>query len=539
MSPMIEQFVAAPMAPQGTPLTPMQPAITPAPIQQVANFTVGADMPRPNLLINGGFEQWSNGPGPFTQAGQVCADSWVVTANRNGQVPSVSRVQPSNPPNGSLSALKITGNNNVGNLVTQTIDPSICPLNGVTVAFTCLVFAPVASQVQVIVGVLGDVGYQLPQPLDGNGTWQQILMTCTLPSNPATVSVALAGAGSADFIFDNATLVVGSAPANYQPGMGGPIGPAGSSQGPQGIQGVAGPVGATGPAGTPGALGQTGATGPQGVQGQPGATGSTGAQGPAGPVGPQGSTGTGILMKGSVATVAALPSTGNTQGDAYIVQADDSLRIWDGTKWVSGGSIQGPPGAAGPQGIQGATGNTGAQGLTGTTGAVGPTGPQGLTGATGATGPQGIQGATGLTGATGAQGIQGIQGIQGPSGVVQNVIKTAVDAQSSTSTTAVIIPNSSVTITTTGGTVLVFASLSASNNSNNRVNYLSLFADSVLVSNGASATIASGVGTLSAFWRLTPAAGSHTYALGWSSAAGTLATTTDTPRSLLVMEVKP
>jgi Chaperone of endosialidase/Collagen triple helix repeat (20 copies) len=140
---------------------------------------------------------------------------------------------------------------------------------------------------------------------------------------------------------------------------------------------IPGPPGPTGPQGPQGNTGSTGAQGPQGVQGVPG------------PTGPQGATGTGVTMKGSVATSGNLPPTGNTQGDAYIVQADDSLWIWDGTKWVSGGSIQGPPGATGPQGVQGPTGSTGPPG------AQGAQGPQGVKGDTGATGTQGPTGATG------------------------------------------------------------------------------------------------------------------------------------------------
>jgi len=46
------------------------------------------------------------------------------------------------------------------------------------------------------------------------------------------------------------------------------------------------------------------------------------------------------------------PNT-NRQGDAYIVQSDDSFWMWDGTTWVNGGSIQGPQGAQGPQGVKG------------------------------------------------------------------------------------------------------------------------------------------------------------------------------------------
>ena len=71
-------------------------------------------------------------------------------------------------------------------------------------------------------------------------------------------------------------------------------------------------------------------------------------------------------MQGSVATSGQLPTSGNAQGDAYIVQADDSLWIWDGSAWVSGGSIQGPQGAPGAPGATGPAGQGVAAG--GTTG---------------------------------------------------------------------------------------------------------------------------------------------------------------------------
>jgi hypothetical protein len=122
-------------------------------------------------------------------------------------------------------------------------------------------------------------------------------------------------------------------------------------------------------------------------------------------------------MKGSVATSGNLPASGNHQGDAYIVQSDDSLWIWDGTQWVSGGSIQGPPGATGSTGAQGPAGATGAQGPQGTTGAQGPKGDPGTAGATGPQGPQGTTGATGATGPQGPAGPTGPTGPQGPQGI--------------------------------------------------------------------------------------------------------------------------
>lgn len=125
-------------------------------------------------------------------------------------------------------------------------------------------------------------------------------------------------------------------------GAEGPVGPEGP-QGPIGLEGPPGPVGSIGPEGPPGPTGPAGPEGPQGP-------GGVGPMGPPGPTGPEGPIGAGITPKGNVPTFGDLPATGNTKGDMYIVQADDSMWTWDGTQWVNGGSIQGPQGPMGPQG---------------------------------------------------------------------------------------------------------------------------------------------------------------------------------------------
>jgi len=124
----------------------------------------------------------------------------------------------------------------------------------------------------------------------------------------------------------------------------------------------------------------------RGAQGEPGSTGATG---------PQGLPGPGIVIKGSVPLFSNLPANSNQVGDAYIVEQDGELYIWDGVQWNSVGTIVGSTGATG------LIGPTGFTGLTGSTGASGPQGATGLTGATGI----GSTGATGDTGATGASGF--------------------------------------------------------------------------------------------------------------------------------------
>ena len=155
----------------------------------------------------------------------------------------------------------------------------------------------------------------------------------------------------------------------------------------------------------------------RGAQGEPGSTGATGATGPAGP---------GIVVKGSVPLLINLPSSGNLTGDAYIVEQNGQLYIWDGNSWDPVGQIVGSTGATGLTGptgftgLTGSTGTTGPQGATGigATGATGQIGATGLTGGTGSTGSTGLTGATGQTGATGigATGATGIQGATGPQG---------------------------------------------------------------------------------------------------------------------------
>ncbi|WP_143593584.1 collagen-like protein [Synechococcus sp. 1G10] len=176
----------------------------------------------------------------------------------------------------------------------------------------------------------------------------------------------------------------------------------GNIRGPQGPQGPAGPAGASGPAGATGAAGPQGSVGAVGAQGPAGSTGPAGATGPAGPTGPtgpQGAAGTGINLKGNVATQAQLPSSGQLDGDAYVVATvppdrTNVLFVWDTetTQWVDAGSISGPAGPAGPAGSAGPTG---------------PAGGTGPAGATGATGPQGIQGPIGPTGVAGPAGTRG------------------------------------------------------------------------------------------------------------------------------------
>ena len=162
--------------------------------------------------------------------------------------------------------------------------------------------------------------------------------------------------------------------------------------------------------GATGGVAQLDITGKVPLEQLPDGFGVTGATGPTGEAGPTGAQGVNINFVGSVANTGALPSSGNDVNDAYIVDADGNLWVWNGSSWNDAGQIVGPQGVTGEAGATGVTGPTGEAGATGSTGAVGETGS---TGAQGQTGVTGNDGATGATGATGADALWNFTGAYG------------------------------------------------------------------------------------------------------------------------------
>ena len=155
-------------------------------------------------------------------------------------------------------------------------------------------------------------------------------------------------------------------------------------------------------------LGTVGPIGPQGPQGE---VGPQGARGPSGLPGPRGPQGSGLLVKGSVATRNDLSSISSpANGDIYVVSDTEELAVWDGSFWIYIQRLRGEQGPEGETGPQGPKGEQGEQGIAGAQGLTGPQGDQGPAGA------QGIKGDPGTAGADGAQGLQGPQGPAGPQG---------------------------------------------------------------------------------------------------------------------------
>lgn len=97
--------------------------------------------------------------------------------------------------------------------------------------------------------------------------------------------------------------------------------------------------------------------------------------------GEKGDPGTSVTIKGTKDNESQLPTSGNTNGDGYIISG--FLYVWDGSKWNNVGEIKGPKGdtgETGPQGPQGPKGDKGDKGDDGDKGDPGVPGNPGQDG---------------------------------------------------------------------------------------------------------------------------------------------------------------
>lgn len=185
--------------------------------------------------------------------------------------------------------------------------------------------------------------------------------------------------------------------------------------------GMPGPQGPAGPAGVTSARGETLPPGSEvevslenrvlTVKVPRGDKGDTGAQGPRGVQGQKGDKGDGLQIDYTAASSGELPSSGVTEGQTGIVNGE--LFVWDGSRWLSQGMMQGAKGDKGDTGAAGVTPSITMSATVGNT--VGTPSVQVVKGGTVAA-PSFAFAFSNLKGAAGAKGDRGPQGPAGADG---------------------------------------------------------------------------------------------------------------------------
>jgi len=182
----------------------------------VTNAKLGTDTARLNLLVNGGFEIWQRGNGPFSTA-VLSADMWTVGPNGSDTI-SVSK-DTTNVDAGSnvAAACTVTVGSGAGlTNLSQTIKRSdFTGIAGKTLTLSVRVRCATANAVRA--SIYDGAAWQHGTFHPGDGTYRTLTITATTGAAVTQVNASVTFAVSCTAYVDNAMLVVGSVPADYAP----------------------------------------------------------------------------------------------------------------------------------------------------------------------------------------------------------------------------------------------------------------------------------------------------------------------------------
>lgn len=177
--------------------------------QLVRNQDLASDIPRRNLLTNGGVDTWQRGNGPFTAQAVNTADRWIISFGASSTM-SVSRDTTNYDGNSLAAAAIVYTHVNASNLYQPFSNSDILPYQMRTkpVTFLVRVRASVANGVRAFLDG-GAGGLRIySQYHTGDGTWQTLVVTTPSGTgNPLQVGLNLEASGT--YYMDNATLVQG------------------------------------------------------------------------------------------------------------------------------------------------------------------------------------------------------------------------------------------------------------------------------------------------------------------------------------------
>lgn len=181
----------------------------------IQNIDLGPDVPRAQLLTNGGFEIWQRGNGPFTGPGVFSTDRWSNAIGGTDTM-SVSR-DTANVDASSLAcaAVTFTKGSGSGTALQQSLADQLGQLGGRTISVSIRVKTSTANAVRIRFfdgTTISNSSYHT-----GNGAYQTLALTVTLPSNPTAIFAGVQFDASCTAYLDNAMLVVGSQATDYVP----------------------------------------------------------------------------------------------------------------------------------------------------------------------------------------------------------------------------------------------------------------------------------------------------------------------------------
>lgn len=177
------------------------------------NIDFLAATPLQNLLLNGGFEVWQRGVGPFTADLAYTADRWVMDEVGTTAL-SVTRDTNSEVNSQYCAAVVVSSYNTESYLYQKLEDWQ--SLKGKEITFSIRVKTTTAAAVRVQisdgVGTTTSTTYH-----EGTGVFQTLSITRTISASATSVQVYVVFNANCTAYLDNAVLVLGPVAAEYVP----------------------------------------------------------------------------------------------------------------------------------------------------------------------------------------------------------------------------------------------------------------------------------------------------------------------------------
>lgn len=180
---------------------------------QSPTVAVGA---KANLLINGGFEIWQRGAGPFTASGAYSADRWSCFISGTDALSIAKDTTHVDSGSGACLAATVTHGTGIGTTISQKLEDTV-QLNGLTLSFSLRASCGVVGSARIGISVDGGSTWTWGAANTGSShTFETLTVTATLAGATAAF-VGVEFLASDTVYLDNAMLVVGPSPVNYIP----------------------------------------------------------------------------------------------------------------------------------------------------------------------------------------------------------------------------------------------------------------------------------------------------------------------------------
>ena len=189
---------------------------------QVGASSGSAAAPLVSTLVNGGFEIWQRGAGAFNVTGAYAADRWQLSIAGTDTL-SVAREAVVKSTNSRYSAACTfvlgtgAGLTKLRQVLAVTTD-DFYGLLGQTAALQLAVRANAANAVRAFIETDGTGGLVTRSSFHtGAAAFENLAASVVVPADATFIRVGLEFAASVTAYADNATLVIGSTPADYLP----------------------------------------------------------------------------------------------------------------------------------------------------------------------------------------------------------------------------------------------------------------------------------------------------------------------------------